>query len=404
MKIKRLTVENLKEQNYINIVKLLKIGNYSRADLAYNLDISKPTVSIMVDELIKTGLVYEKCYGESSSLGGKKSILLDINKNAVYFLSLHFRHDNYHIALVNLENEIILEYKDETLVHKDFTKTFKPIVENIKKLKEFAKENNMKIFSIGISAPGKTGRKNNLLIDCMGIPFWKSIPLKQYLEDVLCITVIIDRYACAMLTYKILEEMKLSMPIDSSSVYVYLGDWLGVAVSNNGKILYGTHDTAANYSHTIVTNEEYFCSCGKRGCWQSVASINAFLRELVKRNSKYEGMSFLDIVDNYLKEKDVEETYIEYSSYWVSIGIYNIINTFDPDKIFIGGEMLFLGDKFIEDIRYNIKNKFNSYNFVTDVRMVYNFKDLEIFAAGALSIYDFFSFSLYKTMFNSRHF
>ena len=72
--MKRLKVKNLKEQNYIDIVKLLKIGNYSRADLAYNLELSKASISVLVEDLINMGIVYEKCGGQSSSLGGKKPI------------------------------------------------------------------------------------------------------------------------------------------------------------------------------------------------------------------------------------------------------------------------------------------------------------------------------------------
>ncbi|PCG18954.1 xylose repressor [Brachyspira sp. G79] len=130
--MKRLKVKNLKEQNYIDIVKLLKIGNYSRADLAYNLELSKASISVLVEDLINMGIVYEKCGGQSSSLGGKKPILLDINKNIGYFLAVHFRRELCHIAIVNLENEIIYEYQMEVVINKDYKITFNPIIKKLK--------------------------------------------------------------------------------------------------------------------------------------------------------------------------------------------------------------------------------------------------------------------------------
>ena len=392
--MKRLKAKNLKEQNYIDIVKLLKIGNYSRADIAYNLELSKASISVLVDDLIKMGIIYEKCDGESSSVGGKRPILLDINKNIGYFIAVHFRRELCNIAVVNLENEILEECGMDVSIFDDFRLTFNPIIE---KIKEFIIKYE-KIFSVGISVPGKIGKKNNLLIDCMGIKEWSNIPLKEYIENKLNIEVIIDRYACAMLTYNMLEEMKKSMPIQTSSVYIYLSNWIGVSVSNNGKILYGTHDTAANYSHTIVTDSDYICNCGKKGCWESVASITAFMKEIKKIDGKYSNLSFNDIIEKHINDYAVINTYKNFLAHWVSIGIYNIINTFDPEIIFIGGEMLYLGDSFIEEIKYNIKNKFNSYNFVTDIQIVNNFKDIEIKAAASVAIYDFYNNSLYRKL------
>ncbi|MEI0540895.1 ROK family transcriptional regulator [Brachyspira pilosicoli] len=392
--MKRLKAKNLKEQNYIDIVKLLKIGNYSRADIAYNLELSKASISVLVDDLINMGIIYEKCDGESSSVGGKRPILLDINKNIGYFIAVHFRRELCNIAVVNLENEILEECGMDVSIFDDFRLTFNPIIE---KIKEFIIKYE-KIFSVGISVPGKIGKKNNLLIDCMGIKEWSNIPLKEYIEENINIEVIIDRYACAMLTYNMLEEMKKSMPIQNSSVYIYLSNWIGVSVSHNGRILYGTHDTAANYSHTIVTDSDYICNCGKKGCWESVASIRAFMNELKKRDSKYSNLSFDDIVEEHINDDIVVDTYKNFLAHWVSIGIYNIINTFDPEIIFIGGEMLYLGDSFIEEIKYNIKNKFNSYNFVTDIQIVDNFKNIEINAAASVAIYDFYNNSLYRKL------
>ena len=127
--MKRLKATNLKEQNYIDIVKLLKIGNYSRADIAYNLELSKASISVLVDDLINMGIIYEKCDGESSSVGGKKPILLDINKNLGYFIAVHFRREICNIAVVNLENEILEECEAEVKIFDDFRLTFNPIID-----------------------------------------------------------------------------------------------------------------------------------------------------------------------------------------------------------------------------------------------------------------------------------
>ena len=175
--MKRLKATNLKEQNYIDIVKLLKIGNYSRADIAYNLELSKASISVLVDDLINMGIIYEKCDGESSSVGGKKPILLDINKNLGYFIAVHFRREICNIAVVNLENEILEECEAEVKIFDDFRLTFNPIID---KIKEFIVKYK-KIFSVGVSVPGKIGKKNHFVQRYGGIkkrsrPFFSEKP------------------------------------------------------------------------------------------------------------------------------------------------------------------------------------------------------------------------------------
>ncbi|UQX53725.1 ROK family transcriptional regulator [Cytobacillus pseudoceanisediminis] len=58
----------------------------SRAEIAAKISISKPTVSLLVDELIGEKWVYEKGIGESSSQGGRRPIHLYFNEKAAYVI------------------------------------------------------------------------------------------------------------------------------------------------------------------------------------------------------------------------------------------------------------------------------------------------------------------------------
>lgn len=67
---------------------IIKKGPISRADLAKYLNISKPTVSANITELMEKNLLMEIGYSETDI--GKKPMLVDFNKNVQYILALDF--------------------------------------------------------------------------------------------------------------------------------------------------------------------------------------------------------------------------------------------------------------------------------------------------------------------------
>jgi hypothetical protein len=67
---------------------------------------SKSTVSGIVDELIKEGLVSEEGYGNTTS-AGRKPIELTFNPNAKFSIGIDIESTNTIGVLTNLEGKII---------------------------------------------------------------------------------------------------------------------------------------------------------------------------------------------------------------------------------------------------------------------------------------------------------
>ena len=86
---KKLSNAEIRTNNKKMVLQCIK--NYqpiSRAEIAEKLHFSKPTVSLLVDELVREKWVHEKGIGESSSQGGRRPIHLYFNEKAAYVIGV----------------------------------------------------------------------------------------------------------------------------------------------------------------------------------------------------------------------------------------------------------------------------------------------------------------------------
>ena len=108
----------------------------------------------------------------------------------------------------------------------------------------------------------------------------------------------------------------------------------------------------------------------KKGCWETYASMKAFkdnLREILNLDEKTSGKELLDMLrkmnknnPKYIQINKLIEQYIEY----LSIGISNLINIFEPEAIGIGGSFVFYEEIFLE----KLKNKLLKDNLLFNER------------------------------------
>ena len=141
------------------------------------------------------------------------------------------------------------------------------------------------------------------------------------------------------------------------SVFLCIGTGIGGAVFWDGHLLESARTPGFELGHMIIQKEGIPCKCGKKGCWEKYASIKAFkdnLREILNLDEKTSGKELLDMLrkmeksnPKYIQINKLIEQYIEY----LSIGISNLVNIFEPEAIGIGGSFVFYEEIFLEKLK-----------------------------------------------------
>lgn len=214
------------------------------------------------------------------------------------------------------------------------------------------------IKAIGVGAPGSIDSKNGKVYDSENLGM-DNFAMAEYIEKGTGLPVYLENDANAA-AY---GEYAINGNGAESFIFVTLGTGVGGGIVIDGKIIRGFNGTGAELGHTSIKFDGEQCNCGRVGCWETYASVTALIRqtkkameenpdslmhELAKKEGKVSGRTSFDaakqgdaagemVVDNYAK--------------YVAIGVANMINIFQPNKLVIGGGISKEGDYLLNRIK-----------------------------------------------------
>ncbi len=219
--------------------------------------------------------------------------------------------------------------------------------------------------------------KNKFDIKCLGISTAGQVDIDQ--GKIIYATDNIPGYSGTDFTLAVSENLGLHIFVDNDVNCAALGEmWMGSGrgVSNflcmtigtgiggaiviDGKIYRGSSFSAGEIGHCVIIRDGAECTCGKKGCYESYASISA----LVKMYREQLVWNGLDVKENYSGEYIVDlyykgdsiatKVYEEFLDY-IAYGIANICEILDPQMVIIGGGISAQGERFFSEINNNFK-------------------------------------------------
>ena len=258
-----------------------------------------------------------------------------------------------HIAIGVINKDgFIVEKVEKRLLAKDKkdirTAIESYIIENVKDLKE-----KYKITEIGIAVPGTIYKTEILKSVNLGVENYNLIE-KIKTEINLPITIRNDA-KCAAIAESILGALKNY----KRSIFLTLGTGIGGAVIINGKLLDTGELPGCEFGHIVVQKDGIKCNCGKKGCFEKYASMKALknnLRTSLGLDETTRGQELLDMIRKNGEDEKIKKIVDEYIEY-LSIGISNLINIFEPEVVGIGGSFVFFADVLLEKLKNNMQEK-----------------------------------------------
>lgn len=285
----------------------------------------------------------------------------------MYYVGVDLGGTNIATAVLNEKYEIIGKDSLPTNcprpaedIAKDIAKTVKIAVEN-------ANVSIDEIETIGIGSPGAVNAEEGI-IEFAGNLGFENVPLAKLVEEYTGKKCFVENDANAAAYGELIAGAGRG---SENFVAVTLGTGVGGGVIIDGKIFSGWNSFGAELGHNILIMDGEPCTCGRNGCWEAYASATALIRQTKTamendKNSKmweiagsienvngktaFDGMRAGDET-----AKKVCDKYIEY----VACGIVDIINTFQPEFVCIGGGI----SKEKDNLRIPVENYVNKYRF-----------------------------------------
>ncbi len=259
-----------------------------------------------------------------------------------------------HIAIGVVDSDgKILEKVEKRIVLKEKSNIKKVIEEYIfEKVEGFKKQ--YKITEMGIAIPGTV--KDGIVVKSVNLGL-KNYDIVKNIQSKIELPIHIRNDAkCAAIA----ENNYGALKSYNRSIFLTLGTGIGGAVIIQNQLLDTGNLPGCEFGHMIIEKNGKPCNCGKKGCWEKYASMKAFkdnLREILQLDEKTSGKELLEILrknnkdsKDYLQIHKLIEQYVTY----LSIGISNLINVFEPEAIGIGGSFVYYEEIFLEKLKRKI--------------------------------------------------
>lgn len=252
-------------------------------------------------------------------------------------------------GLINLNGRIIAkeeqdldnEVKDENYSQK----LLDTIIETITKILEKKKIDIKEISLIGIAVPGTVSDTHIIKADNLHIRDFNIVSeINQYFN----IPIVLRNDAkCAAIAEKEYGSLKKY----DDALFLTIGTGIGGAVYLGGKLLKPKKYEGFEIGHMVIEKNGLQCNCGRKGCFEKYASMKAFKNMIQKGFGKenltgQEIKKLLEDNQNLEKTEKIVDEYIEY----LSTGMANLINIFEPQTISIGGSFVHFKDILLEKL------------------------------------------------------
>lgn len=262
-------------------------------------------------------------------------------------------------ALVDLEGNIIKEKTVETLAFEGENAVMGRIIDTINYVIDGTEKNLIK--SIGIGSPGPLDVKNGVIIENSNLPF-KNFEIVKTIRETYDLPTYLDNDA----NVATLGEYKFGAGKGTENmIYMTVSTGIGGGAILNGKIFRGSTGNALEIGHTTISQERTRCGCGNIGCAESLASGTAIgkrAKEAVNSNAEtslknYDDVTSKEVFIEAANGDRVAKEILNTSLTYLGITVANIITTFDPEKVVIGGGVINGGDIVLETIKEEVAKR-----------------------------------------------
>ncbi len=320
----------VRRHNRAQVLNRLRLeGSASRADIAKLTNLTRSSISRIIDELIADKLVHE--IAESKNPKGRPGILLSLNplggsaigvEIGVHFISIMLTDFlstplwQEHCELENTTDVDVYMTQSEALIRKAFT---------------ISEEHNLEVKGIGVAIWGMVNRHTHLIHFAPNLK-WREINLEATWKELFNVPVLVenDANASALGEY----YFGYGKGIDDF-IYLSMDVGVGAGILSKGRLLKGASGYAGEIGHITVDPKGHLCNCGKRGCLETIIGRQVIV-ERYKQLSHVENITLEQIIQRGQAGDPLVKTLLEKAGEAIGEGIAYSVNLLNPQAIILG--------------------------------------------------------------------
>jgi glucokinase-like ROK family protein len=349
----------MREVNRSIVLDILRRGGkVSRTDLAKRSALTKPTVSAIVEDLMARGIVQEVGFGKTVATGGRRARLLEFNDASAAYLGLRFGVHTTTVAIADARGEVRAIRETPTPLD-DAHAAIRAALELVDGALESAGLPRARLESVGVTVPGMVDTRSGIVALAPNLG-WSDVPIRDLLHQALGLPVVVHNVTNSG---AIAEGRVGAAKGARSYIWVYVGSGLGAGIVIDGQVFAGTRGFSGEIGHCPVVDAGPECSCGLRGCLETVASGLAIERiaEQAARSTEptllSECGSKLDatrVLDAARAGDAVARRILRDVGTNLGMGIAYLVSVLDPELVVLGGRVMEASEFILDSARESL--------------------------------------------------
>jgi N-acetylglucosamine repressor len=310
----------------------------SRADLARLMDTRRGAVTLLVNDLIREGAVFEGATGEARR--GRKPTFLYIDSRQRCVVAVDIRPTRTSMMLTDLTGQQLAAVSSFP-TERDPKRFVATLAKRVKTLLAEHKDLG-RCEGVGVVVPGMVESSAGRVLLAPNLA-WRNVELRDPLAAALRMPVQIENSgkACALAQ---LWSSRETAP--ANFAYITVSDGLGVGVVIGGEVIRGQHNIAGEFGHVPLNIDGPRCGCGATGCWEAYVSNLATLsryfgRDLRERPQAAEAAALTvdDLIVRARRGDAKALAALLSTARYLGLGLGSVVNAIDPSHVYIGGEI-----------------------------------------------------------------
>lgn len=271
MRNSTLNATEMKRRNRSLVLRYIRERGCSRAEIARRTGLTRAAISVLVDELLREGILLEGV-AEAKGAVGRRATRLSLNPEAYYILGLSLTRGGSTLGLTDFCGALLREAEvsspgmgpDEVLERidaaaQDFLKTPPP----------------GRLLGMGMIAPGPLDARRGLLLNPPNFEGWRDVPLGDHFRERLNAPALLENNATALALAEKSCGLGHRYP---RFLAVVVDTGVGGGFVTPEGIYKGSMGFGSEIGHTSICFDGPLCTCGNRGCAELYASIPNILR------------------------------------------------------------------------------------------------------------------------------
>jgi len=305
----------------------------SRSELARHTGLNRSTIRDLVGELGSNGLVAEG-RGTTRHGPGRPSSVATPRPEGAVVLAAELEVDSMAVATVGLGGHIFDEIRVPTSqvsrspedMVSDLAHLGRPLIASLPA--------GHRLVGVGVGVAGVVRRQDGFVHVAPNLG-WSNVPLRGMISEELGLSRVMMANEADL---GVLAEHRRGAGRNQRHLIYVAGEvGVGIGVIYDGKPMLGAAGYAGEAGHTMVNPAGRACRCGSVGCWETEVGEEA----LARHSGVSEGDAREGLVDEIVRRAQAGDARtlaaVGEIGRWLGLGIGNLINTFNPELVVIGG-------------------------------------------------------------------